>query len=109
MAKALLLVNHTELHRNIYRDLLAKALVLVNPTELEIFYQDLLVKAQLLVKPDASTERLSTVSSPYMVMNNISYFVFLHSNYLKTLTEVYKVGKSMTLASHENLIESVFV
>ena len=44
-----------------------KALVLVNPTELEIIWQDFVGKALVLVNPDASTERLSTVSSPYMV------------------------------------------
>ena len=50
LAKALLLVNPTELEI-FYSDLLAKVLLLVNPTELEIFYQNILAKALLLVNP----------------------------------------------------------
>ena len=65
-AKALVLVNPTELEI-FYHDFHAKALVLVNSTELEIFYRDFHAKALVLVNPDASTERLLTVSSPYMV------------------------------------------
>ena len=67
-----------------YHDLGAKALLLVIPPELEIFYRDLEAKALLLVIPtrpdfvgkalvlvniDTSTERLSTLSSPFMVLN----------------------------------------
>ena len=52
---------------------------------------------------------LNPSKNPFADMKNISYFVFLHSNYLKTLTEVYKVRKSMTLVSHANLIESLFL
>ena len=50
-----------------YRDLGAKALLFINSTELEIFYRDFHAKALVLVNPDALTERLLTVSSPYMV------------------------------------------
>jgi hypothetical protein len=50
-----------------YRDFGGKALLLVIFTELEIFYQDFWF---LFVErlPDALSERLSTVSSPYMVL-----------------------------------------
>ena len=93
-AKALLLVPPTE-PEIFYRDLTAKALLLVPATELDIFQQKLVAIALLLVIPtvgiveDLSTsykspnfgktfsnknieplappERLSTVSSPFMV------------------------------------------
>ena len=73
-----------------YQDFIGKALVLVIPTEAEIFYQDFVAKAlELAQQPnryhftggsrirwflfaerlaDASAERLSTVSSPFMVI-----------------------------------------
>ena len=57
-----------------YQEFCAKALVLVIPTEVEMFYQHLCAKALVLVIPkeaemlaDTSAERLSTVSSPFMV------------------------------------------
>ena len=65
MAKALVLVNPTELEI-LWPDFAAKALVLVNPTELEIFWPDFVEKTLVLVNPDASTERLLTVSSPFL-------------------------------------------
>ena len=86
-AKALVLVIPIEAEI-FYQDLCAKALVLVIPIEAEIFYQDLHPKAResaqhpdwyhfTVIKirwflfaerlADASPERLSTVSSPYMV------------------------------------------
>ena len=68
MAKALVLVNPTDLEI-FYQDVLAKAPVLVNSTELEIFWQLFVGKALVLGNPDTSTERLSTVSSPFMVLS----------------------------------------
>ena len=94
VAKALLLVPPTELEI-FQQNLVAKALVLVNPTVVELIQRDLVAKTLLLVIPtvgiveDLSTsykspnfgktfckkniqplappERLSTVSSPFMV------------------------------------------
>ena len=77
-----------------------KALVLVIPTVLEIFYQDLYTKALLLVIPTVldkatnavksdtfesltSTERLSTVSSPFMV-HGTKTRIKTNENLLKT-------------------------
>ena len=65
-AKALVLVNPAVVEM-FYQDLLAKALVLVNSTELEIFLRFCRKSPTALVNPDASTKRLSTVLSPYMV------------------------------------------
>jgi hypothetical protein len=61
------LVNPTELEI-FWQDFVGKALVTVNPTELVIFWQDFCRKALVLVNLDALNERLSTVSSPYMVL-----------------------------------------
>ena len=65
-ATALVLVNPT-VGEIFHQDLLAKSLGLVNSTELEIFYKDFVGKALCTVLVNPSTERLSTVSSPFMV------------------------------------------
>ena len=60
----------------------AKALVLVNPIVLEIFYQDLYISYKSCLLKDCqrlSAEKLSTVSSPYMVYEIIYYFNFYSS------------------------------
>ena len=48
-----------------------------SPTELEIFSPDFVGKALVLVNPDASTERLWTVSSPYMGIIIVDAALFL--------------------------------
>ena len=91
LGEALVLVNPTVVEL-FYQDLVAKALLLVTPTELEISYQDLYRKALLATvleifqqtddkvddkvddnfnkldtfEPLTSTERLLTVSTPFM-------------------------------------------
>ena len=71
MAKALVLAN-PRVVEIFYQDLLANALLLVNPTEIEYWCHFTVVNIRwfLFVErlPDTSAERLSTVSSPYMLI-----------------------------------------